>query len=84
MHLNLNNYQLKTSRYNYTPTYMNHMVTTNQKPVTDMQKLSIYRKEHKHSTKENHQTSSTTNAKGTSLNGNAREEKDLQKQNQNN
>lgn len=31
------------------------METTNQKPITDTQKLE--QKEHKHSTKENHQTS---------------------------
>ena len=34
--------------------YMNPMVTTNQKPTIDTQKLK--RKEHKHTTKENHQT----------------------------
>ena len=33
---------------------MNSMVTTNQKPTIDIQKLES--KEHKHNTKENHQT----------------------------
>ena len=46
------NYQFKTTRYR--STYMNPMVTTNQKPTTNTQKLK--RKEHKHTTKENHQT----------------------------
>lgn len=48
MCLNLNVYQLK-SRYRSI-----HMVTTNQKPTTDTQKLE--RKEQKHNTKENCQT----------------------------
>ena len=34
-------------------TYMNPMVTTNQKPTIDAQKVE--RKEHKHTTKANHQ-----------------------------
>ena len=54
MCLNLENYQLKTSIYNYTSTYMDPTVSTNQKPTIDMQKLN--RKEHKHNTKENHPT----------------------------
>ena len=33
---------------------MNPIVTTNQKPTIDTQKID--RKEHKHTTKENHQT----------------------------
>ena len=49
---NLNEYQFKSSRYR--PTYMNPMVTTNQKSTIDMQKLK--RKKHKHTTKENYQT----------------------------
>ena len=52
MCLNLENYQIKTSIYNYTSTYMDPTVSTNQKPTIDMQKLN--RKEHKH--KENDQT----------------------------
>ena len=47
-------YQFKTNRYSYRSKYMNPMVTTNQKPITDTQKLE--RKEQKHTTKENHQT----------------------------
>ena len=54
MCLNLNDYQFKTGRYSCRSTYMNPMVTTNQKPATDTQKLK--RKEHKLTTKENHQT----------------------------
>ena len=34
--------------------YMNHMLSINQKPAIDTQKLK--RKEHKHPTKENHET----------------------------
>ena len=52
--LNLNDYKFKTSRYNYRSTYMKPMVTTNQKPTIDTQKL--LRKEHKHNSKENQQT----------------------------
>ena len=37
--LSLNGNQLKTSRYNYRSTYINLMVTTNQKPTIDTQKL---------------------------------------------
>ena len=54
MCLNLNDYQFKTSRYNYESTYMDPMVTTNQKPTIDTQKTK--RKEHRNTTKENHQT----------------------------
>ena len=54
MYLNLNDYQFKTSRYYYASTYMNPMVTTNQKLATDTQKLE--KRQHKHTTKENHQT----------------------------
>ena len=39
MYMNLNDYQFKTSRYNCRSTYMNPMVTTNQKPTLDTQKL---------------------------------------------
>ena len=53
MCLNLKDYQFKASRYNYGSIYMNPMVTTNQKPTIDTQKLR--RKELKHTTKENHQ-----------------------------
>ena len=35
MCLNLNDSQFQTSRYNYRSTYMNPMVTTNQKPKID-------------------------------------------------
>ena len=45
--VNLNNYQFKTSRYR--PTYMDYIVTTNQKITVDIQKLE--RKEYKHNTK---------------------------------
>ena len=54
MHLNLNHYQFKTNGYRYRSTYINRMVAINQKPTTSTQKLE--RKEHKHTTKENHQT----------------------------
>ena len=40
-------------KQSYRSTYMNCIVTTHQKPTTDVQKLE--RKEHKHTTKENHQ-----------------------------
>lgn len=57
--LNLNDYQLKTSRHSYTSTYMNSMVATNQKPIIGIQKLKwkdnelksttkLKRDEHKH------------------------------------
>ena len=51
---NLNDYQFKISRYSYKSTYMNSIVTTKQKPTIDTQKLE--RKEPKHNTKENDQT----------------------------
>ena len=51
MCLNLNDCQFKTSGYSYQSTYMNLMVTTNQKPSIHTQKL--VRKEHKHTTEEN-------------------------------
>ena len=54
MCLNLNDYQFKTSRYTYRATYMNPMIMTYQKPQWGTQKLE--RKEHNHTTKENHQT----------------------------
>ena len=46
--------QFKTSRYHYGSTYMNPMVTIVQKLTIDTQKLK--RKEPKHATKENNQT----------------------------
>ena len=39
MCLNLNDDQFQISRYNYRSTYVNAMVTTNQKPIIDTQKL---------------------------------------------
>ena len=36
---NLNDYQYKTSTYNYRSTYMNSMITKNQEPTADTQKL---------------------------------------------
>ena len=54
MCLNLKDYLFKKSRQSYRSTYMNPMVTTNQKPTIDTQKLQ--QKEHKHNTKENHET----------------------------
>ena len=54
MCLNLNDYQFKASRYSYRSTYMNIMVTTNQKSKIDIKKPK--RKEHKHTSKANHQT----------------------------
>ena len=50
MCLNLNDYKFKTSRHSYRSTYINSMVTTNQKPTVDTQKLQ--RQEHKLTTKE--------------------------------
>ena len=49
MCLNLNDYQFKTIKYNYRLTYINPMVTANEKPTVDTQKSKI--KEHKHTTK---------------------------------
>ena len=37
--VNLNDNWFKTSRYSYRSRYMNPMVTTNQKPTIDTQKL---------------------------------------------
>ena len=37
MCLNLNDYQFKTSRYSYKSTYINSMITTNQKLKIDTQ-----------------------------------------------
>ena len=54
MCLSLYNYQSKASRYSYGLTYLKTRVTTNQKHKTDSQKPK--RKEIKHNTKENHQT----------------------------
>ena len=54
MYVNLNDYQFKTSRYSYRSTYINAMVTINQKPTIDIQKLK--RKEYKYTIKESHQT----------------------------
>ena len=54
MWLNLNDYQFKTNRYSYRSTYTNPMITTNQKCTIDTQKLKG--EKHKHTTKENHQT----------------------------
>ena len=52
MCLNLNDYQYKSSRYNYGSTYMNHIVTTNQKhTITTHTKTQ--RKELKHTKEEN-------------------------------
>lgn len=48
---NLNDYKFKT--YILLSTYINPMVTTNQKHMIDTQKLK--NKEHKHTTKENYQ-----------------------------
>ena len=49
MCLNFNDYQFNTSRYSYTLTYMKFIITKNQKPAIDTQKLK--RKEHKHNIK---------------------------------
>ena len=50
MCLNLNDYQFKTSRYSYRSTYVNSMVTANQKPTIDTQKTR------EKGTQANHQT----------------------------
>ena len=60
--LNLNDSQFKTSRYSYRSSYMNPMITTNQKPTIDTQKLE--RKENKQTNKENHQTTREGTIKG--------------------
>ena len=52
MCMTLNDYKFKTHRYSYRSIYMNPMVTTNQKPMVDIQTQE--RKEYKHTTKENH------------------------------
>ena len=49
--MNLNEYQFKTSQYNYGSAYMNPMAITNQKPT-----IKLKTREDKHTTKENHQT----------------------------
>ena len=54
MCLNLKHYLFKTNSYSYRSAYMNCVVTTNQISLIDTQKLE--KKEHKHTTKENHQT----------------------------
>ena len=38
IYLNLNDYQIKTSKYGCMLTYMNCMITTNKKPTIDTQK----------------------------------------------
>ena len=53
IYLNLNNHQFKISIYSYISTFINHMVTTNQKTTIDTQNLE--RNEHKHTIKKNHQ-----------------------------
>ena len=54
MCLSLSDYQFKTSRYRYRSTYMSPIVTTNQRHIIDTQKLE--RKEDKHTSNKNHQT----------------------------
>ena len=54
MYLNQYDFQFKASRYSYGSTYLKTRVTTNKKYTIDSQKL--VRKELKHTTKENHQT----------------------------
>ena len=73
MCLNLNEYQFKTSKYCYRSTYMNPMVTTDQKPTID---TKTERKKHKHTTKENHQTIRAEAKR-------RKEQKELQKQPEN-
>ena len=51
MCLNLNDDQFKTSRYGYGLIYMNPILTANEKPTINTQKLR--RKAPKHNTKEN-------------------------------
>ena len=41
MYLNLNDYQFKASRYSHGSTYMNSIITTNQKHIIDSQKPKI-------------------------------------------
>ena len=59
--MNWNDYQLKARRHNYRLTYMNPVVITNQKQITDSQKPK--RKELKHTTKENQFTKGKTKRK---------------------
>lgn len=47
---NLSNHQLTIDCYRCRMSYMNHMVTTDQKPVKDTQKIK--RRESSHNTKE--------------------------------
>ena len=54
MYLNSKNYLFKRNRYSFRSTYMNPMVTTNQKTYNRSTKTR--RKEYKHTTKENHIT----------------------------
>ena len=54
MCLNLNDYQFKSSRFNYRSTYVNQMVTTNQKPTIGTERKE--KKKRNQTTKENHQT----------------------------
>ena len=61
MSLNLNDYQFKASRYSYGSTYLNSMITTNQKYTIDSQKPK--RKELKNNTEKNHQTTKEKNKK---------------------
>ena len=49
MYLNLNDHQFKANRCCYSSAYKNTLVTTDQNPLTDTQKLE--RKEYKHNTK---------------------------------
>ena len=53
--MNLNDCQFKSTKYSYRSTYMNSIVTTNQTPIKDTQKLQkegkeayCYRKSSKH------------------------------------
>ena len=66
MCLNLNVYQFKTSRCSYRSTYMNPMVSTNQRPIIDSQKLK--RKDHKHTTTESNHKEKTKKKKRTKKN----------------
>ena len=54
MCLSLYDYQSKASRYRKGLTYLKNRVTTNQKYIIVSPKIK--RREHKHNTKENHQT----------------------------
>lgn len=48
MHLNINDYRFKTSRYTYGSAFVKPMIIKNQNLKIDMQKLEW--KEHKHAT----------------------------------